>query len=113
MDTDSLYLVSAEKNMEDCILPEKKANGYKFNKISKYRTWCTVHKKTITENQDYPKKIFAGLKYLFCAVLKKIQDKREPGLFKVELCCAARRSAAMTVRLSKSNLVAEESTNEH
>ena len=27
MDTDSLYLASAEDNLDDCILPEKKAQG--------------------------------------------------------------------------------------
>ena len=58
MDTDSLYLALAEDNLDDCILPKKKAqwtlnrrNDCRDDFIADAdknffpRTWCAVHKK--------------------------------------------------------------------
>ena len=74
MDTDSLYLALSEENLEDVILPEKRAeweqlrskdctDNFTANATDNFfpRTWCNVHKK---------------------------HDKREPGLFKEKFRCA-------------------------
>ena len=74
MDTDSLYLVLSEENLEDIILPEKRneweamrspdcTDSFIANKRGNFfpRACCTAHKK---------------------------HDKREPGLFKKEFRCS-------------------------
>ena len=73
MDTDSLYLALAEKELEDCIKPEMRAewqrlrsndsvNSFTANAAANFfpRTYCVKHKQ---------------------------QNKREPGLFKEEFRC--------------------------
>ena len=104
MDTDSLYLALAEENLEDCILPEKKAQ------------WLQIRQ------NDCRDKFIANSKTNFfsrtcCAVHKK-HNKREPSLFREEFAllkccaCAARRIAAMIVKATNLNLAAKDSTKE-
>ena len=73
MDTDSLYLALAEDNLDDCILPEKKAQ------------WTLIRRNDCRDDfiADADKKFFPRT---CCAVHKK-HDKREPGLFKEEFRC--------------------------
>ena len=73
MDTDSLYLAVAEDNLDDCILPEKKAQ------------WTLIRRNDCRDDliADADKKKFPRT---CCAVHKK-HDKREPGLFKEEFRC--------------------------
>ena len=74
MDTDSFYLALSEANLEDGIVPEKRAerdqlhskdcnDNFTANATDNFfrRTCCNAHKK---------------------------HDKREPGLFKEEFTCA-------------------------
>ena len=95
MDTDFFYLALAEVSLEDCVLP-KKAHGTQIQqndwddfisdtkKIFLARAGCAVSKGLINENLDYSKK----------------------NLVVLERCdCAARRFAAMTVRVINSLLV--------
>ena len=104
MDTDSLYLALAEDNLDDCILPEKKAqwtlirrNNCRDDFIADadknfFHVHAALFTKSMTnENLDYSKKDFAALKC--CA-------------------CAARRIAAMIGRATNSNLAAKVSTKE-
>ena len=104
MDTDSLHLALAEDNLDDCILPEKKAqwtlirqNDCRDDFIADadknfFHVHAALFTKSMTnENLDYSKKNFAVLKC--CA-------------------CAARRIAAMIVRATNSNLAAKGSTKE-
>ena len=73
MDTDSLYLALAEKELEDCIRPEMRAewqslrsndcvDSFTADAVANFfpRTWCVKHKQ---------------------------HDKREPGIFKEEFRC--------------------------
>ena len=73
MDTDSLYLALAENNLDDCILPEKKAQ------------WTLIRRNDCRDDliADADKNFFPRT---CCAVHKK-HDKREPGLFKEEFRC--------------------------
>ena len=73
MDTDSLYLALAEDNLDDCILPEKKAQ------------WTLIRRNDCRDDfiADADKNFFPRT---CCAVHKK-HDKREPGLFKEEFRC--------------------------
>ena len=104
MDTDSLYLALAEDNLDDCILPEKKAqwtpicrNDCRDDFIADAdKKFSHVHaalftKSMTNENLDYSKKNFAALKC--CA-------------------CAARSIAAMIVRATNSSLAAKVSPKE-
>ena len=104
IDTDSLYLALAEDNLDNCILPEKKAqwtlirrNDCRDDFIADadknfFHVHAALFTKSMTnENLDYSKKNFAVLKG--CA-------------------CAARRIAAMIVRATNSNLAAKGSTKE-
>ena len=99
MDTDSLYLALAEDSLDDCILPEKKAqwtlirrNDCRDDFIAdadkkKFHVHAALFTESMTnKNLDYSKKSFAALKC--CA-------------------CAARRSVAMTVRATTLNLAAK------
>ena len=74
MDTDSLYLALSEQNLEDVILPEKRAE------------WDQLRSKDCTDD------FTANATDLFfprtCCNVHKKHDKREPGLFKEECRCA-------------------------
>ena len=74
MDTDSLYLALSEKNLEDVILPEKRAE------------WDHSRSEDCTDN------FTANATDIFfsrtCCNVHKKHDKREPGLFKEEYNCA-------------------------
>ena len=104
MDTDSLYLALTEDNLDDCILPEKKAQ------------WTLIRRNDCRDDfiADADKKKFPRT----CCAVDKKHEKREPGLFKKNLaalkCCAfvARRIAAMIVRATNLNLTAKDSTKE-
>ena len=74
MDTDSLYLALAEKEMEDCIGPEMRAEWQRL------RSNACVDKFTA----DAIANKFA--QNLLCKTHKQ-HDKREPGLFKEEFRC--------------------------
>ena len=73
MDTDSLYLALAEDNLDDCILPEKKAQ------------WTLIRRNDCRDDfiADADKNFFPRT----CCAVQKKHDEREPGLFKEELCC--------------------------
>ena len=95
MDTDSLYLALVDENLEECILLEKKFQCTQIRRndrrdvfiANEKQNFSHLHaalfiKSMINENQDYSKKNFAKLKC--CA-------------------CAARRVAAMIVRVRSCN----------
>ena len=67
MDTDSLYLALAEKELEDCIRPEMRAE------------WQRLRSNDCVDN------FLAHA--VACCVKHKQHDKREPGLFKEEFRC--------------------------
>ena len=73
MDTDSLYLALAEKEVEDCIRPEMRAE------------WQTLRSNDCVEifTADAVSNFFPRT----CCVKHKQHDKREPGLFKEEFRC--------------------------
>ena len=73
MDTDSLYLALAEDNMDDCILPEKKAQ------------WTLIRRNDCRDDfiADADKNFFPRT----CCAVQKKHDKREPGLFKEDFRC--------------------------
>ena len=73
MDTDSLYLALAEKELEDCIRPEMRAE------------WQRLRSNDCVDNftADAVANFFART----CCVKHKQHDKREPGLFKEEFRC--------------------------
>ena len=76
MDTDSLYLALSEENLEDVILPEKRAE------------WSQLRSKDCTDSFTAN-----GTDSCFprtCCNVHKKHDKREPGLFKEEFICAER-----------------------
>ena len=75
MDTDYLYLVLSEENLEGVILPEKRAK------------WDQLRSKDCTDNftANATDKFFFPRTY--CNTDKK-HDKREPGLFREEFRCA-------------------------
>ena len=72
LDTDSLYLALVADNLDDCILPEKKAQ------------WTLIRRNDCRDDfiADENEKFFPST---CCAVHKK-HDKREPGLFTEILC---------------------------
>ena len=73
MDTDSLYLALAEKELEDCIRPEMRAEWHRL------RSNDCVDSLTA----DAVANFFSRT----CCVKHKQHDKREPGLFKEEFRC--------------------------
>ena len=74
MDTDSLYLALAEENLEDVILPEKRAE------------WNQLRSKDCTDN--FTANATDNFLPRTCCNVHKKHDKREPGLFKEEFRCA-------------------------
>ena len=73
MDTDSLYLALAEKELEDCIRPETKAEWQKLRSND-----CVDSFTADAVANCFPRT---------CCVKHKQQDDREPGLFKEEFRC--------------------------
>ena len=73
MDTDSLYLALAEKELEDCIRPEMRAE------------WQRLRTNDCVDNffDDAVANFFPRA----CCVKHKQHDKREPGLFKEDFRC--------------------------
>ena len=74
MDTDSLYLALSEENLEDVILPEKRAE------------WNQLRSKDCTDN--FTANATDNFFPRTCCNVHKKHDKREPGLFKEEFRCA-------------------------
>ena len=70
MDTDSLYLALAEKELEDCKRPEMRAEWQRL------RSNDCVYKFTADAVANFFPRT--------CCVKHKKHDKREPGLFKGE-----------------------------
>ena len=70
MDTDSLYIALAEKEMEDCIRPEMKAE------------WQRLRSNDCVDT--FTADAAANFVPRTCCVTHKQHDKREPGLFKEE-----------------------------
>ena len=73
MDTDSLYLALAEKELEDCIRPEMRAEWQRLRS-----TDCVDSFTADAVANVFPRR---------CCVKHKQHDKREPGLFKEEFRC--------------------------
>ena len=73
MDTDSLYLALAEKELEDCITPEMRAE------------WQKLRSHDCVEN--FTADAVAILFPRTCCVKHKQHDEKEPGLFKEEFRC--------------------------
>ena len=73
MDTDSLYLALAHKELEDCIRPEMIAE------------WQRLRSKDCVDN--FTADSVANFFLRTCCVKHKQHDKREPGLFKEEFRC--------------------------
>ena len=73
MDTDSLYLALAEKELEDCIRPEMRAE------------WQRLRSNDSVES--FTADAVANFFPRTCCVKHKQHDKREPGLFKEEFSC--------------------------
>ena len=73
LDMDSLYLALAEDSLDDCMLPEKKAE------------------RTLIRRNDFRDEFLADAnKKIFprtCCADKKKHEKREPGFFKEAFCC--------------------------
>ena len=74
MDTDSLYLALSEENLEDVILPEKRAE------------WDQLRSKDCTDN--FTANATDNYFPRTCCNAHKKHDKREPGLFKEEFRCS-------------------------
>ena len=74
MDTDSLYLALSEENLEDVIIPEKRAE------------WSQSCSKDCTDN--FTANATDNFFPRTCCNVHKKHDKREPGLFKEEFRCA-------------------------
>ena len=73
MDTDSLYLALAGKELEDCIGPEMRSQ------------WQRLRSNDCDDN--FTADAVANFIPLTCYVKHKHHDKREPGLFKEEFSC--------------------------
>ena len=73
MDTDSLYLALAEKEVEDCIKPEMRAE------------WQMLRSNDCVDS--FTADAVANFFPRTCCVKHKQHDKREPGLFKEEFRC--------------------------
>ena len=78
MDTDSLSLALAEKEVEDCIRPEMRAEWQRLRSNDCIDSFTA----------DAVTKFFPRT----CCVKHKQQDKREPGLLKEEFRCTEMRS---------------------
>ena len=74
MDTDSFYLALSEENLEDGILPRKRAE------------WDQLHSNDCTDN--FTANATDNFFPRTCCNAQKKHDKREPGLFKEEFRCA-------------------------
>ena len=74
MDTDSLYLALSEENLEDVIVPEKRAE------------WDQLRSKDCNDN--FTANATDNFFPRTCCNIHKKHDKREPGLFKEEFRCA-------------------------
>ena len=103
MDTDSLYLAIAEKELEDCIRPEMRAE------------WQRMRSNDCVDNftADAVANVFPRTR----CVKHKQHDKREPGLFKVEfrctemLCLCSKTYCCYDVTSNKLKLAVKFSTN--
>ena len=73
MDTDSLYLALAEKELEDCIRPEMRAEWQRLRSND-----CVDNFTADAVGIFFPRT---------CCVKHKQHNKREPGLFKEEFRC--------------------------
>ena len=73
MDTDSLYLAVAEKELKDCIRPEMRAEWQRLRSNDCVNSFTA----------DAVANFFSGK----CCVRHKQHDNREPGLFKEEFGC--------------------------
>ena len=73
MDTDSLYLALAEKELEDCLGPEMRAEWQRLRSSD-----CVDSFTADTVANSFPRT---------CCVKHKQHDKRDPGLFKEEFRC--------------------------
>ena len=73
MDTDSLYLALAEKELEDCLRPEKRAEGQRLPSND-----CVDGFTADAVANFFPRR---------CCVKHNQHDKREPGLYKEEFRC--------------------------
>ena len=73
MDTDSLHIALAEKELEDCIRPEMRAEWQRLRSND-----CVDSFTADTVSNFFPRT---------CCVKHKQQDKREPGLYKKEFRC--------------------------
>ena len=74
MDTDSLYLALSDENLEEVVLPKKRAE------------WDQLRSKDCTGN--FTANAADNLSARTCCNAHKKHDKREPGLFKKEFRCA-------------------------
>ena len=103
MDTDSLYLAVAEKELEDCIRPEMRLEWQRLQSND-----CV---------NSFSADALANVFRRACFVKHKQHDKREPGFLKkssdVWRCYfyIVRHTAALTSPLKNLNLVAKVSTN--
>ena len=103
MDTDSLYLALAEKELEDCIRPEMKAEWQKLRSNDCVDS-CTADAVT----NFFPRT---------CCVKHKQHDKSEPGLFKEDsrckemLCLCSKKYCCYDVTFKNLNLAVKNSTN--
>ena len=101
MDTDSLYLAIAEKELEDCIRAEMRAE------------WQRLRSNDCVDN--FTADAVANFFPRTCCVKHKQHDKREPGLFieefRCRMLCLCRHNAAMTSPLINLNLAVKVSTN--
>ena len=73
MDTDSLYLALAERNLYDCIGEDKK-EVWEFLRSED----CNDNFVAVSSDNFFPRA---------CCEKQKKHDKREPGLFKGEFLC--------------------------
>ena len=74
MNTDSLYLALSEENLEDVILPEKRAE------------WDQLRSKDCSDK--FTANATDNFFPITCCNVHKKHDKKEPGLFKEEFRCA-------------------------
>ena len=94
MDTDFLYLALSEENLEDAILPEKRAE------------WDQLRSKDCTD--DFNANATDNFFPRTCCNVHKKHDKREPGLFRKEF-----RSAEVLCLCSKTYCCYDKRTNKH
>ena len=73
IDTDSLYLALAERELEDCIRPKLRAKWQRLQ-----NNYCVVSFTADALASFFPRA---------CCVKQKKHDKREPGLFKEDFRC--------------------------